>query len=96
MLERVTHQALATRAIDLYTTLPWETLCAEVAKLNLSKSRAQLGHSTQNYTSFIGSMVEAAGVEPASENVPTADVYVCVRSFNFRSVNRWSATYLLT
>lgn len=37
VLERITHQALASRAIDLYTTLPWGVLCAEVAKLDLSE-----------------------------------------------------------
>jgi integrase len=31
----VTHGARANSVMDLYTTLPWESVCAEVAKLNV-------------------------------------------------------------
>lgn len=57
VLERSTHQALATRAIDLYTTLPWEVPCAEILKLDLpltaQDGRAQSGHS-QGTVRFMG------------------------------------------
>ncbi len=49
VLERVTHQALATRAIDLYTTLPWEVLCSEVLKLQIDLEAAR-----EEQTALIG------------------------------------------
>ena len=97
VLERVSHQALATRAIDLYTTLPWEVLCEEVLKLELEfeppESWAQSGHSALESADSIGEIVEAPGVEPGSEDVSPSGVYVCIRLIEIRSSGRRSAVF---
>lgn len=41
VLERVTHQSLGSRSIDLYTTLPWPTLCDAVTALDFDLARAE-------------------------------------------------------
>lgn len=73
VLERITHQALATRAIDLYTTLPWATLCAEVLRLDLPLEadshrliRGQSRDSAIHGSEFMDEIVEAPGVETRS------------------------------
>jgi hypothetical protein len=78
--------------IDLYTTFPWEALCTEVAKLKVQRhergqlARLALAASGEKKTPArlmaAGALlhpVEAAGIEPASESLPSFDPTCVVR-----------------
>ena len=62
-MERVTHTSKSNsgRAFDVYAKPNWEKLCGEVAKIRVTVRVTVVDFSTRK-------MVEAAGVEPASED----------------------------
>ena len=71
IVKLITHTPRTGSAFDLYISMPWETLCTEIAKLRISQTCAPelgtgLGTAVVDIRNQTGKTATPAGFEPAS------------------------------